>query len=48
MHLIVDGIDDIVPKMKELEGALNKVDHSHCRHCGERVYELVCEETPAP
>lgn len=35
---IVDGIDDIVPAMKKLEEALNKVDHSHCRHCGERAF----------
>lgn len=35
---IVDGIDDILPKMKELEGALNKIDHSHCRHCGESAF----------
>lgn len=35
---IVDGIDDIVPKMKELELALNKVDHSHCKHCSESSF----------
>jgi hypothetical protein len=35
---IVDGIDDIVPTMKKLEEALNKVDHSHCRHCGESAF----------
>ncbi len=35
---IVEGIDDILPKMKELEDALNKVDHSHCQHCGESVF----------
>ncbi len=35
---IVDGIDDIVPAMKKLEEALNKVDHSHCRHCGESAF----------
>ncbi len=35
---IVDGIDQIVPKIKELEDALNKVDHSHCRHCDESAF----------
>lgn len=35
---IVDGIDDIIPKMKELELALNKIDHSHCKHCNESVF----------
>lgn len=35
---IVDGIDDIVPTMKKLEEALNKVDHSHCQHCGESAF----------
>lgn len=35
---IVDGIDDILPTMKKLEEALNKVDHSHCRHCGESAF----------
>lgn len=35
---IVDGIDDIVPAMKKLEEALNKVDHSHCQHCGESAF----------
>lgn len=35
---IVDSIDEIVPKIKDLERALNKVDHSHCRHCGESAF----------
>jgi len=35
---IVDGIDDILPKLKELEEALNKVDHSHCKHCNESAF----------
>ena len=35
---IVDGIDDIPAKMKELEAALNKVDHSHCNHCSESPF----------
>lgn len=35
---IVDGVDDILPKLKELEMALNKVDHSHCRHCDEGAF----------
>jgi len=35
---IVDGIDEILPTMKDLERALNKVDHSHCRHCGESAF----------
>ncbi|HBD02477.1 MAG: hypothetical protein UX38_C0001G0096 [Microgenomates group bacterium GW2011_GWC1_46_16] len=35
---IVDGIDDILPTMKKLEEALNKIDHTHCRHCTERAF----------
>lgn len=35
---IVDGIDDIVPAMRKMEEALNKVDHSHCQHCGESAF----------
>ena len=35
---IVDSIDQIVPKIKELEDALNRVDHSHCRHCEESAF----------
>jgi uncharacterized protein (TIGR00730 family) len=35
---IVDGIDDILPAMKALETALNKVDHAHCQHCGESAF----------
>lgn len=35
---IVDGIDDIVPTMRKMEEALNKVDHSHCQHCGESAF----------
>jgi uncharacterized protein (TIGR00730 family) len=35
---IVDGIDEIVPKMKELERSLNKIDHSHCQHCSEKAF----------
>ncbi len=35
---IVDGIDDILPKMKDLERAINKVDHSHCQHCDESAF----------
>lgn len=35
---IVDGIDDILPKMKDLEREINKVDHSHCQHCGESAF----------
>ena len=35
---IVNGIDDIVPTMKKMEEALNKVDHSHCQHCGESAF----------
>ncbi len=35
---IVDGIDDIVPTMKKLEVALNKIDHSHCQHCDESSF----------
>lgn len=35
---IVDGIDEILPKLKELEAALNKIDHSHCKHCSESAF----------
>lgn len=35
---IVDGIDDILPAMKRLEQALNRVDHSHCQTCGESAF----------
>jgi len=35
---IVDGIDDILPKMKELERELNKIDHVHCQHCDESAF----------
>lgn len=35
---IVDGIDDIVPTMKILEHALNRIDHSHCQHCAESAF----------
>ncbi|MFZ2199596.1 MAG: LOG family protein [Microgenomates group bacterium] len=35
---IVDSIDQILPKMKELEEALNKIDHSHCQHCAESAF----------
>ena len=35
---IVDGIDDILPAIKKLEEALNKVDHTHCQHCGESAF----------
>ena len=35
---IVDGVDDVLPAMKKLEEALNKVDHTHCRHCHESAF----------
>jgi hypothetical protein len=35
---IVDGIDEIMPKMRELEAALNKIDHDHCQHCSESAF----------
>ncbi len=35
---IVDGVDDIVPKMKELEIALNKIDHSRCQRTNESMF----------
>jgi uncharacterized protein (TIGR00730 family) len=35
---IVDSIDDIVPTMKKLEMALNKIDHGHCQHCSESAF----------
>lgn len=37
---IVDGIDDILPAMKRMEEALNKVDHTHCKHCNESAFML--------
>jgi len=35
---IVDGVDEILPAIKRLEEALNKVDHTHCRHCEEGAF----------
>lgn len=35
---IVDGIDDIVPAMKKLEDALNRIDHTHCKKCVEAAF----------
>jgi uncharacterized protein (TIGR00730 family) len=35
---IVDSIDDVVPTMKKLEQALNKIDHGHCQHCSESAF----------
>lgn len=35
---IVDSIDEIHTTMKKLEDALNRVDHSHCQHCGESAF----------
>ncbi len=35
---IVDGIDDIVPTMKKMEEAINKLDHSHHGHGGESAF----------
>ena len=35
---IVDGIDEILPTIKKLEDALNKVDHTHCRQCDESAF----------
>ncbi|MFH2019297.1 MAG: LOG family protein, partial [bacterium] len=35
---IVDGVDEILPAIKKLEEALNKVDHTHCRHCEESAF----------
>jgi hypothetical protein len=35
---IVDGIDDILPTMKKLEAALNRIDHTHCQHCAESAF----------
>jgi len=37
---IVDGIDDILPAMKRMEEAINKVDHAHCKHCNESAFML--------
>lgn len=35
---IVDGIDDIVPTMKKMEEAINRVDHSHHDHGAESAF----------
>lgn len=35
---IVDGVDDILPAMKKLEEALNRIDHTHCKHCAESAF----------
>lgn len=35
---IVDGVDDILPKIKDLERALNKVDHSRCQSSNESMF----------
>jgi uncharacterized protein (TIGR00725 family) len=35
---IVDSIDEVVPTMKRLEEALNKIDHSHCQRCSESAF----------
>ena len=35
---IVDSIDEIVPKIKDLERVLNRVDHCHCKHCDESAF----------
>lgn len=35
---IVDGVDDVLPAMKDLERALNTIDHTHCQHCAESAF----------
>lgn len=35
---IVESIDEIVPAMKKMEEALNRIDHSHCQHCSESAF----------
>ena len=35
---IVDGVDDVLPAIHKLEEAVNKVDHSHCKHCTESAF----------
>lgn len=35
---IVDGIDEIVPTMKKMEEAINRLDHSHHDHGGESAF----------
>jgi len=35
---IVDGVDDILPAIKHLERMLNRIDHSHCKHCVESAF----------
>lgn len=35
---IADSVEEIVPMMKQLEVALNKIDHSHCQKCDEAAF----------
>lgn len=35
---IVDGVDDVLPAIRHFEKVLNKIDHSHCKHCGESAF----------
>lgn len=35
---IVDGVDDILPAIRHFERLLNKLDHSHCKHCQEGAF----------
>lgn len=35
---IVDGVDDVLPAIKHFERQLNKIDHSHCKHCSESAF----------
>jgi hypothetical protein len=35
---IVDGVDDILPAIKKFERMLNRIDHSHCKHCEESAF----------
>ena len=35
---IADSVEEIVPMMKQLEVALNKIDHAHCQKCEEAAF----------
>lgn len=35
---IVDGVDDVLPTIRAFERTLSKIDHSHCKHCGESAF----------
>jgi len=35
---IVDEVEEILPAIKKLEKELQKIDHSHCKHCKEAAF----------